>query len=352
MKQLVFANFIIILKKYSNNPAKAYQFFLTDLFDYLINFSKDIFVESNVSSRIMTRQYDVPNYIRDLINSESKIEIQERFNKFINEKMNLYKIEALIKELKDLINLSSNLKPKEKENMKSIHETLSFLTTILFFTIRVDNRIKLKQNLWHNGVNSIDLITGDLMSLSFNAKEKEKEKIVIIPFDTNYHLHVSSIEEKYPEVSKETLHGKWLLKMQNMNYTNEKIKSLIEVSNKYNNGIGSIGKLLVNKVLFYLVGLSKFDENNKVPDNRNIEDIKICINNILDEYNNTGQGVPLYIPLLGTGRSRFGLSYDESIQIICEECIKNKIKIQGKINILVYNKNLEEMMEVKDDLQN
>ena len=112
--------------------------------------------------------------------------------------------------------------------------------------------------------------------------------------------------------------------------------------------IGSISKLKYKSVVFYLVGLSKFDENNMAHSDKDC--ISKCVTNILNEYNRTGQGVQLYLPLMGTGRSRGGLSNEEAIDLLIEECKKNKEKIQGTVNILVYTKDLENIMKVEHEL--
>lgn len=218
----------------------------------------------------------------------------------------------------------------------------------LIYAIRLDNRLKLNDKVWSNGVNSINLVSGDLMALSFNKKECIKEKIVVIPVDSDFHLHISGVDEVKPEVSKTTLHGQWLMRMEKEGFTIKDIRKMINESMINEDGIGSISKLIFKSVVFYLVGLSKFDENNMAHSDRDA--ISKCVINILEEYDRTGQGAPLYIPLMGTGRSRVGLSNEESMNLLVDECIKNKEKIQGTVNVLVYTKDLEEIMEVVNEL--
>lgn len=348
MKQLVFANYIVILKKYAKKPTDAYQFFLTDLFRCIGRNKKKYgtyMLASNAASRIMTREYDVPEDIRDIINESAYNEIKESMKVFISEYMNAYVFDSLVNELKEFISNASNLTDIEKDKLLGNEIALDLITETLIFVVRIDNRLKLNKKVWSNGKNSIFLLNGDLMALSFNAKEKNKEKIVVIPFDKDYHLNITRINSSYPEVSIETLHGQWIKRMQDEGLTTEDIKKEIDNGVINRDSIGSISKVYHNNVLFYLVGLSIFDENNKAHSSRDA--IKICVANILEEYDKTGQGAPIYIPLLGTGRSRIGLSYVESIKAIKEECLKHKENIQGTVNIIVYTKNLE---EIGDDI--
>lgn len=350
LKQFVFANLIVILKKYANNPSDSFQLFLTDLFDAIGKNDDEYDIDmlpSNTSSRIMTRQYDVPNDIRNIINKTPRERIKNAIACFCNDKINIYEKEKLFNELLTYINNSFNISPESKQLLNNATSLVDLITDSIIMTVRLDNRLKINEEIWCNGNNKIKLVSGDLMALSFNSKEKGIPKIVVIPIDVDNHLHVSGINESNPEVSIKTLHGMWLKKMEQYHSIAE-IQRMITENVINPNEIGSISKVCVNAVMFYLVSLSKFDAHNKA--NSNIDNLKKCIQSILEEYDNSGQGYPLYIPLLGTGRSRIGLSYEESIKIIKDECLKHKNKIQGEIHIIIYTKNLEEILEAKNDL--
>jgi len=351
MKQFVFSNLMTIMKKYSKNPRQSYQFYMTDLFNSLgcdcVNYERNL-LPTNTSSRIMTRVYDVPKDVRDIINDYSNEQIDKFLKKYITEYMNISRFESLTSELKSFIMQTTNLAEGEKELLCSYTVPVIMIRESLIYAIRIDNRLKLNDKIWSNGTNSINLVRGDIIALSFNKKECINEKIVVIPVDSDFHLHISGANETKPEVSKTTLHGKWLMRMAKEGFTIEDIKSMINESMVNKDGVGSISKLFFNSVVFYLVGLSKFDKNNLAHSDK--EAISKCVTNILDEYNRTGQGAPLYIPLMGTGRSRIGLSNEEAIDLLVEECKKNKEKIQGTVNILVYSKDLEEIMEVVHEL--
>ena len=349
MKQFVFSKFIEILKKYAKNPSISYQDLINSLYSSINYYFEGDPIElnclnSNESSRIMNRQYDVPSNLRRIVN-DCFDEIDECVSNFYNDIINNLLSENLFRELKEEFVNSSNVSKDVRDKILKIDNIIDLLTELLIFVVRLDNRLILKKKIWNRGKNSIILLSGDLMSLSFNAKEKNKEKIVVIPFDKDYHLNITRLNDSYPEVSIETLHGQWIKRMQDDDLTTDDIKKEIENGIINRSSIGSISKVYHNSVLFYLVGLSEFDEFNKA--HSSVDAIKICVKNILEEYDKTGQGAPIYIPLLGTGRSRIGLSYIESIRAIKEECLKHKENIQGTVNIIIYTKNLE---EIGDDI--
>lgn len=56
---------------------------------------------------------------------------------------------------------------------------------------------------------------------------------------------------------------------------------------------------------------------------------------LLRLYNEHGQGYPLYLPLIGTGRSRAGLDFQESYDLIITVLEENIDYIQGEITIVI-----------------
>lgn len=87
------------------------------------------------------------------------------------------------------------------------------------------------------------------------------------------------------------------------------------------------------KAIFYLLAVSVFDENNIA--HSSTEEIKRAIKYLLEFYNENGQGYKLYMPLIGTGRSRAGLDFQESYDLIINTLLDNESFIQGSINIVI-----------------
>ncbi len=62
-----------------------------------------------------------------------------------------------------------------------------------------------------------------------------------------------------------------------------------------------------------------------------------CVDKLLDFYDETGQSIPIYVPLMGTGPSRAGLSHENSLNIIKSCVLTSEEKINGSVNIVVFN---------------
>jgi hypothetical protein len=344
-KQFVFSDYIIICLEKSNCPKIGFQNFLQDLVDTLTN-SKTNYITPDFSSRIKQRQYDVPEYLKESTRSK---DFNDRVEDFLKRNIAKENICSFVVEIKELIQNDVDLTSDEKENLLSINDYNEFIVSSLKAVILKNNIFKFNRKLFSHSKNHIYLEVDDIMSLAFNKKERIKDKVVVIPFDKDYHLNVTKCCDDNVEVSSNTLHGKWILKMIKNRVSFKEIVNKIKKEST-SSQIGKIIKYPFGNEVFYLVALSEFDENNNAHCNK--QDITKCVENILDEYNKTGQGVDLYIPLLGTGMSRAGLSLKESVDLILECCKKNEGKIQGDIHLVIYKKYAMENLEVLNELGN
>ena len=341
MSEFVFTNLITIMKRYAKNPKEAYQTFISSFFKELSDENeKYLYLPSNKSSRIMTRQYDLPKDLKEIVKRKSYEKLAKNLDNFFKLKIDAKRLVFFFRELKEVVQKSDNIPQEIKKGFGDKNTIKKSFIDLTKFVFTIDNRIKINEVIWSKGRRKIVFINGDILALAFNSKEKQKEKIVVIPFDTGYHLLVTKVSNKYQEVSRETIHGKWIQRMLALGVSINDIKKCIEKNIIHPNQIGSIVKIAKDDVLFYLIGFSQFDENNRAFSS--VENLKICISNILDEYDKNGQGVPLYMPLLGTGMSRTKLSYEESKNIIIEECLKNTEKIQGIVNIVAFTNNMRD----------
>lgn len=204
-------------------------------------------------------------------------------------------------------------------------------------------KAKMEKVIWKRGVRQINLVVGDL----FQCKHINKA-ILVIPVDTSFSTVVTqNIEKgKCPCVSEQTIHGKWLLEMQNEGLTvtdiNQRILSFLrkckinntadEVSkDKY--PIGTIVIIDNGEYVYFLLAISTFDQNNVAHSSK--EEVKRAIDGLLKKYNEVGQGYDLFIPLMGTGRSRVGLTTSSSLEFIKSSLLQHKDLIQGKVSIVV-----------------
>ena len=124
----------------------------------------------------------------------------------------------------------------------------------------------------------------------------------------------------------------------------QKSKSSVGKKNCY--PIGTVAVVNNRNVSFYLLAISEFDEKNKAQSTK--EDIKAALVSMIDYYDTYGQGADLYLPFIGTGRSRALLSYQESFDLIKSTLIHHQEKIQGKIVIMALPEAISEIQLYKE----
>lgn len=212
-----------------------------------------------------------------------------------------------------------------------------------------------RNRIWKKGKNSVTACYGDLIDYAFNSKYKDS-RIIVVPVNDTFDTKVEEPNEKTdkPLVSPKTLHGIWI-----RNYcscfkiSEEDLNNKIQQSLKTHGITGKtinrsrgnnikyhLGDVAIidgpNNAVFYLLAISTFDKNN----NAHIEkkELRNCIEQLLDFYDKTGQSIPIYIPLIGTGSSRAGLTHESSLKIIKSCVLTSEEKINGSVNIIVYNK--------------
>ena len=218
-----------------------------------------------------------------------------------------------------------------------------------------------ENQIYSNASGKLVLRYDDIWKIAFSKQSflrKNDKKIVVVSvntsFDTIVDEDISTV--KNPLVSPETLHGQWIKKMQEHGMSVDEInKSIqenlklqgvkplrqIERANKERGNLecfekGTIAVCKYNNTFFYLLALSEFDEENKAQNTRS-ELIK-TIEKLIEYYDANGQGYDLYVPLLGTGRSRTDISLEDALQIMVSYFKIYKEKVKGTVKIIVYKK--------------
>ena len=77
---------------------------------------------------------------------------------------------------------------------------------------------------------------------------------------------------------------------------------------------GTIAQYEYENTVFYLMALSEFDENNNAQNTK--EDLVQTIIKLIDYYDKKGNGFDIYLPLLGTGQSRTGVTREEYNEVL------------------------------------
>ena len=346
-------------KKYAKNKNISNEDLLNGVAEILtvaIGDSYNYHIEKNRVSEIMNNTSDLPKRYKKRINDDGIIEfLNENVQAFLEDYISEREKTEFKKEMLALLNEDNTVSRSKKEIIRKEfeNEEIAFVRDIFIECIKADNKIKNSNaiTLWENGVNSVNVLSGDIFNFQF-GKKKKYTCITVIPVNTSFDTHVSRNYENgaYPLVSEKTLHGQWLYKIGQIGTDEDGIYEKIITGFKARN-IQPIGRSLSNNAktdcypvgtvavyehngnFFYLTAVSGFNENNNA--HSSAESIEKAFCSVLKEYNESGQGYDLYIPLIGTGRSRAGLSNQESFDLIIK-CLKNNTNlIQGKLTIVI-----------------
>lgn len=213
--------------------------------------------------------------------------------------------------------------------------------------------LKVKFTVYKEGRKEICIRYGDIIKLGF-PKKSTRKRIVVIPVNTSFDTIVDEniFGDQKPLVSTETIHGKWILnyceKEMDINELDRKItqalqgkESLQKLKSEEARGklknyeIGTVVPIGIasGNVIFFLVALSKFDQNNNAYSSR--EEVIRCAESVLKFYYKKGQGYDLYLPLMGTGLSEAGLSPNESLRLLKAFFELHVDQVRGKVNIVI-----------------
>ena len=249
------------------------------------------------------------------------------------------KKEALTQDVIKIINdchfEQTKMEPLLSNNIKRL------LLIIFIHSLKQSNRLVISENttIWENGNNYLRVIPGDIFKYGFDKRNKDR-RIVVIPVNTSFETRITYDTERnrIPYVSAESLHGNFLSRVykggtQQSELKKRILKSLGIKDSDLPTSIGAVASLFFDPVIFYLLAVSDFDNENVA--HSNLSNIETAIGELITYYDKKGQGFNVYIPLIGTGLSRAYLSNQESYEVIKEALLKRKAKLQGKINIVI-----------------
>ncbi len=311
-----------------------------------------LYYEISESSRIINNRLDISPKIRDALKMPGMEEkIASAFCGFYDANIDKTLIGDMIDDFLTAIETDESFSRKEVSCIKSYsNEPDAFLEKILIKSLKEYNVIINTDDLliWSNGDNYIKVIEGDIFNYALGRRSKQ-QRIVVIPVNTAFDTHVSNKLEgnRLPVVSNTTLHGKFLVRVYKSGITEEDIKQRI-INDLSVNGlidsktdsislpIGSIATLDFDMATIYLLAVSHFDEHNNAHSSE--DEVREAVTCLLDYYDKKGQGYDLYMPLIGTGMSRARLSHQQSFDLIIDTLLLNKEQIQGKINVVIQSK--------------
>lgn len=210
--------------------------------------------------------------------------------------------------------------------------------------------LRRKKKLFGNMNQGFTISYGDLMKVAF-SKKKEKKKIVVIHVNRCFDL---SCENNL--IRESSIHGQFINKYIHNESEKEKLHNYIEsdlesrniefeklTRNNKKSGYlkrypeGTVVEVKgENNVVFYLLALSKSDENLIA----NCSEIEFynSISKLLSYYDSNGQGADLYCSVMGDKIVKPHRETEEIIDFMISVFKFNKDKIRGNINLVVYEK--------------
>lgn len=110
------------------------------------------------------------------------------------------------------------------------------------------------------------------------------------------------------------------------------IASLGHVPTGIEDGVGDLAILDEGPVTYFLLATSVI-EGGVARSSKEL--VHRAVTSLFASYDKYGQGYPIYLPLIGSGRSRSGLSYEESLRLILRTAQENRQRIQGRVIVVV-----------------
>ena len=342
------ASYVKCLKQHAlNKKISADEFLNAVLYPYILageidnKNNEELHFDKSRASLILNRHEDVPGALRKVLNDPNIYSWTEaNFEDFIKDYLNPCEIPEVIKEITEMIASDTSIMDKESlmGKLDCVHE---FLADVLIECIKVKNDgFDPEGEKLRNGSYCVKVVYKDIFRYAFRKRAKEKN-IVVIPVDTAFHTHVTRKYEKTElnEVSAKSIHGQFLTRWEqsgeDIEGLSQRIKDSIhkdaDKSGKY--PLGTIAIIENSSTIFYLMAISDFDENNNAHSTK--EGIVRCVDELSLFYDKYGDGQNLYIPLMGTGKSRAAISLQESYDILIDCYKRNKARIQGNIHIVI-----------------
>ena len=366
---LNFASFIKTIKPFANNIGISDEEFVSSLIDYVSEELKIVvknkrgdntyYITKSKISLLLNQKEDISSTIREpFCKPSAKQNLMKALPQFFDDYLNKSRMVALEQALKELLQGDYSIDIEIKNKYLNL-QGIELFAVVFIEAIKANNlKVQKQKELWRRGNNSINLISGDLIKIAFEDNLSER-RIIVIPVNTAFdtQLSTNAEEDLFPLVSEKTIHGQWLthiLQIIDKNELDHRIQKHLNVSGTTpigtSQGIGgkadkySIGTTVIiqeKNTIFYLLAISDFDNRNLARSSR--EFIKIAIEKLLDYYDELGMGYEIYMPVLGTGKSRARLQPKEALQLIKETFVEHAEKINGQIYIVALDTMMAEL---------
>ena len=333
-----------------------------------VNFEKNVLplLDENKHSLLVRLVQEVVE--QDSIDEETHVELVNRIKKKDLVRMDDivlsdFLVGLLLYAIKNTDNLNKEMEVKTFKEYAiryaaSPYRKVNFIQQYSSSAIFHDDKIRPMKTLYKQSGNLIDVISADLFDVE--TRHTKMGINIVIPvnttFETKFEERLGTVRS--PLVSVNTIHGQWLEYIRRKGVKIADIDKIIEQSLQKNGTaicgvsdsgagkknlypISSIASVDMENTTYYLVAISRFSADNRAMSEKTY--IQKSMNALLDYYDIHGQGNDLYIPLIGSGRSRTGMSSEESFQLIREILLDRKNDIYGRIHIVIHPRQLDEI---------
>ena len=202
MSQFCFANYIKILKKHGHNKKIANEKIIGDLMTDVcyvcetINKAGDEYYNSKeLASKLINRKEDLPIAFRETLLNNSLKTINEGLMEyeFFTNYINPNELNHLITSLEDLYFNDFNITEDSKSFLQSMKcASYEKITYLLMECAKINNKLMSeKVTIFSSGLNKVNYVYDDIINLSFAVKKNKTEKIVVIPVDADFNMHLS-----------------------------------------------------------------------------------------------------------------------------------------------------------------
>lgn len=301
------------------------------------------------TSKLLSGREDVPRALRNELNRVGLLDaVATGFSNFVTDYVSPYEHRRLTDSVAALV---PDDDPVKRELLARNDDLSVLLAFSLIEAIRAPNTPQDSRVIWRRGTAALTLVSGDLLKFGFGNRSKQKN-LIVIPVDTRFETHVTSRVEgaEHPLVAPDSIHGKWLTRMAVSGTGARRISTRIK-SNLRRRGIlpnvdgtyplGSVAEFETQHAVFCLLAISSFDKENRA--HSSPSEIREALLELLSYYDRRGQGRRMYVPLIGTGLSRAGLTIRDSYDLLRETLTQRSAMIVGKAYIVARPEDMQEL---------
>jgi len=250
--------FITELKKRCNDNSISNESFVQDLFSTVID-TADVrgkngdYLDLDKSriSRILSQKDDIPKAMRSSLKKYGIIDsVKDAFAVFCDDYFDENSLDSVALTIKKAIQDDSTIPNGSKERIiRQDLDAKSLLAESFIIAINTNNKATNLSSctIWQKGINTINVVSGELFNFGFNNRSQQKN-IIVVPVNTRFDTHITTNteNERHPLVSSETLHGQWINRFERSNHSiselNKRISNYLQLK-----GIKPINSALSKK---------------------------------------------------------------------------------------------------------